>query len=345
MMAILDTFMQLHPVASAFLDGLVISLTLLGGLYFWVLPRLDLAISQAQDQAQLQNTLINAIPAPVFYKNSDGVYAGCNEQFEKFIGLGRDQIIGQTVYGVAPSPFAEVYHQADLDLMQRGDAQVYEATVSHADSTEYDVIFHKAVFHKSNGDVGGIIGIMLDITARKDLERKLLSLASLDDLTGLPNRRELDNRLEQALARAARVPAMLALLFIDMDGFKNVNDLYGHECGDQVLKMIAERITSQLRKSDIAGRMGGDEFAVVLEGNVSHEAAALVAGKLLTTLAAPYKLENGHNAELSASVGIAFSPDDGNDLKHLLAKADGAMYEAKKLGKNRFILAGEARAD
>jgi len=344
MMAALDTVIQLDPIASAFLDSLVVSLTLVGGLYIWVLPRLNMAINQAQDQEQLQDTLINAIPAPIFYKNRTGVYTGCNKQFEDFIGLKRDQIIGQTVYDVAPSPFADVYHKADLDLMQRAGTQVYEAMVNHADGTKHDVMFHKAVFHKSNGDAGGIIGIMLDITSRKELERKLQNLASMDALTGLPNRRELDNRLEQALARAARSTAIVALLFIDMDGFKDVNDLHGHECGDRVLKAIADRITMQLRKSDIAGRMGGDEFAVVLEGNMSHEAAALVASKLLVTLAAPYELANGHSAQLSASIGIAFSPDDGNDLKQLLAQADGAMYEAKRLGKNRFILAGEAAA-
>ena len=329
----------LPPIAVALLDASILSVTLLVGLYFWIFPRIGRAQQKAQDQTRLLESLINAIPAPIFYKNEDGVYTGCNEHFVQYLGRSRDEIVGQTVYGVAPSKLAEVYHKADLDLIRQGGSQVYETSVAHGDGTVHDVMFHKAVFRKANNDPGGIIGVMLDITERKRLEEKLLSLASLDDLTNLANRRELDNNLTQALARSERSHTQLALLFIDMDGFKNVNDKYGHEAGDEVLKLIASRIVTLLRKSDIAGRMGGDEFAVVLEGKVSTESTALVAQKLLETLSAPYTLSCGDVSDLSASIGIAFAPDDGDDLKHLLSKADAAMYEAKELGKNRYVMA------
>lgn len=328
-----------HPYLVAIIDAAALSITLSACLIYWVLPDLARSQRKTKDQAQLLNTLINAIPAPIFYKDENGVYTGCNHQFQTYLGRTPERILGQTVYGVAPAELAEVYHKADMDLMQKGGAQVYEARVSHADGSEHDVMFHKAVYDKADGSIGGIIGVMLDITERKALEHKLLSLASLDDLTGIPNRRELDNRLEQALNRAERNQAMLALLFIDMDGFKSVNDALGHEAGDQVLKLIANRIKKVLRKSDVAGRMGGDEFAVVLEGNVTCEATAVVAQKLLTSLSAPYTLSEGQVAHVSASIGIACSPNDGNDLKGLLSQADTAMYEAKKLGKNRYVTA------
>lgn len=334
----------LPPIAVAVLDAAILSVTIMVGLYFWVFPRIGRAQQKAQDQTRLLESLINAIPAPVFYKNEDGIYTGCNEHFVQYLGRSRDEIVGQTVYGVAPSTMAEVYHKADLDLIRQGGSQVYETSVAHGDGTVHDVMFHKAVFRKANNDPGGIIGVMLDITERKRLEEKLLSLASLDDLTNLANRRELDNSLTQALARSERSNTQLALLFIDMDGFKNVNDKYGHEAGDEVLKMIASRIVTLLRKSDIAGRMGGDEFAVILEGSVSLEATALVAQKLLATLSAPYTLSCGEVSGVSASIGIAFAPADGNGLKHLLSKADTAMYEAKNLGKNRYVMATELSA-
>jgi len=260
------------------------------------------------------------------------------------LGRSRDEIVGQTVYGVAPSKLAEVYHKADLDLIQQGGSQVYETSVSHGDGSVHDVMFHKAVFRKANNAPGGIIGVMLDISDRKKLEEKLLALASLDDLTQLANRRELDNILEHALARSKRSKTKLAFMFIDIDGFKAVNDKYGHAVGDEALKLIASRIVTLLRKSDIAGRMGGDEFAVILEGNVTRESTALVAKKLLATLSAPYALSCGEISCLSASIGVAFAPDDGADLKHLLSKADDAMYEAKNQGKNRYVMSSDLTA-
>ncbi|HEY9080715.1 diguanylate cyclase domain-containing protein [Magnetovibrio sp.] len=338
-MVVIHNVTTISHIGLAAIDATIVSITLLGSLYFWIFPRLAEDKNKAQDQTRLLESLMDAIPAPIFYKNEDGVYTGCNEQFEKYLGLSRDQIVGKTVYDVAPSKLAEIYHQADLDLIRQGGSQVYETSVSHGDGTIHDVMFHKAVFRKSNDQPGGIIGVMLDITERKRLEDKLLALASLDDLTNIANRRELDTNLEHALARTARTRTQLALLFIDMDGFKDVNDKCGHEAGDEALKQIAARIVTLLRKSDIAGRMGGDEFAVILEGKVSRDTTILVAQKLLETLAAPYDLSCGQITNLSASIGIAFAPDDGSDLKHLLSKADAAMYEAKRLGKNRYVLA------
>jgi len=339
-----EGFDFLSPIQFAVLNASILSITLLAGLYFWVIPHLERQQEATLDQAQLLESLIEAIPAPIFYKNEHGVYTGCNDHFVKYLGRSRDEIVGQTVYGVAPSKMAEVYHKADLDLIQQGGSQVYETSVSHGDGTVHDVMFHKAVFRKANNAPGGIIGVMLDITDRTKLEEKLLALASLDDLTQLANRRELDNTLEQALARSARSKTNLALLFIDIDGFKAVNDKCGHEAGDEALKQIASRIVTLLRKSDIAGRMGGDEFAVILEGAVSLDTTALVAQKLLDTLSAPYTLSCGEITSLSASIGIAFAPDDGEDLKHLLSKADGAMYEAKNQGKNRYVMASDLTA-
>lgn len=338
-MWLMDDMIQNFPIASSLLDATIISATLLICLDLWIFPHIAKAQNEAKDQSQLQETLINAIPAPVFYKDENGVYVGCNKQFEAYLGSPREQIVGKSVYDVAPKDLADIYHKADMDLLHEGGTQIYETSVAHADGTKHDVMFHKAVYNKSSGAVGGIIGVMVDITQRKVLERKLEDLASHDTLTGLSNRRDFDARLEQALARSQRTNTPLALLFLDLDGFKDVNDKLGHQAGDQVLKIVAERITKIMRKSDTAGRMGGDEFAVILEGSVTRDTAALVAQKILAELSSPYTLEESSISYLSASLGIAFAPDHGVDLDALFANADKAMYTAKDQGKNRFAIA------
>ncbi len=178
-----------------------------------------------------------------------------------------------------------------------------------------------------------------DVSERRKLERTLEVMACSDHLTGLLNRREFDSQLKKAMERIGRTGSTLALLFIDLDGFKRVNDEIGHEAGDEVLKQTASRIEDVLRKTDTAGRMGGDEFTIILEGFVSRESVDVVAGKLLSALETPFPLSNGKSAGITASVGIAFAPDDGENMDRLLAAADKAMYKAKELGKNQYCIA------
>lgn len=343
----MTVYVQMGYVSSVMLgvlDAALVAAALAAALYYWVFPRLMKLETQAKDQAQFHRTLINAIPAPIFYKDENGVYTGCNAGFTGYLGLPKQEIIGKSVFDIAPADLAEVYHKADMDLMQEGGAQVYETSVSHADGTYHDVMFHKAVYQKANGETGGIIGVILDITERKQMERRLHLLASLDGLTAIPNRREFENRLDQALARGARQKTRVAIIFIDLDGFKSINDRLGHLAGDQTLQQVAERLKQNVRKNDTPARMGGDEFAVLLDGDMNEETAVLVADKLLAALSEPYHLDGGEIAELSASMGISFAPDDGEDLIGILAKADDAMYRAKKSGKNRYILAQEVSA-
>ncbi len=178
-----------------------------------------------------------------------------------------------------------------------------------------------------------------DVSERRELERTLEAMACRDHLTGLLNRREFDNQLEKAMDRIGRTGSTLALFFIDLDGFKKVNDEIGHEAGDEVLRQTASRIEKILRRTDTAGRMGGDEFTVILEGFVSRESVRVVAGKLLSALEAPFPLTSGKSAGVTASIGIAFAPDNGEDMDQLLSVADRAMYKAKAAGKNQFRIA------
>lgn len=170
---------------------------------------------------------------------------------------------------------------------------------------------------------------------RKPRLERLVYQANYDLLTGLPNRYLFEDRLAHAAARAKRLNSPLAVLYLDVDGFKEVNDRLGHSAGDHVLRGIAERLTAIARESDTVARVGGDEFAIVLESLAHVEDAATVAHKMLTTLAAPF-IERNHRFDLTCSVGISFFLLDGTDAKSLLDHADRAMYRAKQLGGNRY---------
>ncbi len=171
--------------------------------------------------------------------------------------------------------------------------------------------------------------------ARVQAEQNLQFVATHDALTSLPNRTMFSDRLSQALAQAQRYNRRLALLFVDLDGFKIVNDTFGHEVGDVLLREIASRLRACLREGDVIGRIGGDEFVVLIEEFGEPEQLALVARKVLETMAQPVAVR-GQECRVTASVGISAYPQDGKDSQTLLKNADSAMYRAKEQGKNRF---------
>jgi diguanylate cyclase (GGDEF)-like protein len=171
--------------------------------------------------------------------------------------------------------------------------------------------------------------------ARVQAEQNLQFVATHDALTSLPNRTMFSDRLSQALAQAQRYNRHLALLFVDLDGFKTVNDTFGHEVGDVLLREIASRLRACLREGDVVGRIGGDEFVVLIEEFGEPAQLALVARKILETMAQPVAVR-GEECRVTASVGISAYPQDGKDSQTLLKNADSAMYRAKEQGKNRF---------
>ncbi len=182
---------------------------------------------------------------------------------------------------------------------------------------------------------GEVIAVSRDVTVRKETEERLLYLANYDSLTGLPNRALFRDRLRRAVARAQRNDSLVALLFIDLDRFKTINDSLGHHAGDQLLRGVARRLKQNAREGDTIARLGGDEFTIILEGIRDTEDAALVARKVIELMEPPFKLD-GHEVVVSPSIGITIYPYDATDMRSLLKNADTAMYQSKEKGRNRY---------
>ncbi len=441
-------------------SGVLLSLLL--GFILVLLRRTDEGIhtqqTALQNTLQFQKDLMDAIPSPLFYKDAQGVYLGGNKAFERYLGRSLAQIIGKTVYDLSPPDLAKIYDQADRMLLNNPGVQVYEASVVYADGTRHDVIFNKATFTNAEGQMMGLIGIIVDITERKHAEEKLRLAASVfsharegilittadgtiievndafsritgynreevigqnprilksglqnkefyaalwrdliekghwhgelwnrrkngtlfaeiqnisnvcddrgdtqeyvalfsditalkehenqleyiahyDTLTMLPNRVLLADRLRQAMAQTQRRKQSLAVAFLDLDGFKAINDTYGHEAGDQLLRAVAAGMQQALREGDTIARIGGDEFVAVLIDLADVETSSPLFTRLLDAAAQPTPFGDTM-LQVSASLGVTFYPQaEEIDADQLQRQADQAMYQAKLAGKNRY---------
>ncbi len=425
-----------------------------------------------REQLAFIQQLIEAVPQPIFFKDTEGRYLGVNSAWERFFGIPREQFIGKSVFELYPhnQDLARRHHAKDQELFNARGSQTYEAAIVGADTRMHHTIYNKATFTKSDGAVAGLIGTITDvselkeaesalregearfrdltelssdwyweqdadlrftqisskvdefslgaeedlgkarwevprlqmteeqwrqhkaalaarrpfqdfvyqrldihgnlrtisvsgrpifdeegrfqgyrgtgrdITEQKRAEEQIRHMAQHDALTELPNRMLLHDRIGQAIAQAQRNRGVLALLFIDLDRFKTVNDSLGHPVGDRLLKTVAERLGSCTRGSDTIARIGGDEFVVLLSDLDQPEDARYVAQKVLDALSEPVTI-NGHELKVTPSVGICAYPHDGEDVETLMRNADTAMYHAKQMGRNNFQFFTQAMND
>ncbi len=217
------------------------------------------------------------------------------------------------------------------EKLERNDHFVVEYQIVCADATVKWVSEKAQAVRNDAGEIVALEGIIDDITDRKRFEERLSFLAQYDVLTGLPNRALFYDRLKQAVGRARREQAMVGLMFLDLDRFKQINDTLGHAAGDRVLKVVADRLKGFLREVDTIARLGGDEFTVVIEGVSQPEQLSGVAEKIRNALAEPVRVD-GRDMSVSASIGITLYPRDGEDIEQLIKNADIAMYHAKHRG-------------
>jgi diguanylate cyclase (GGDEF)-like protein/PAS domain S-box-containing protein len=190
-----------------------------------------------------------------------------------------------------------------------------------------------APIHDRAGAVTGAVIVFRDVTTSRALAGEMMHLAQHDNLTDLPNRTLLKDRLVQAIATAHRKSTHLAVMFLDLDHFKYINDSLGHTIGDKLLQSVAARLLSSVRSSDTVSRQGGDEFVLLLSEIKRSADASVAAGKILTALSAPHRLDQ-HDVSVTASIGVSTYPEQGDDADTLMKKADSAMYRAKQKGRN-----------
>ena len=263
----------------------------------------------------------------VFHAN--GLITDGNQAIERLLGFSVAEVVGRPVLDFIP----DAWKQVVFDHIRSGLEEPYEAMVRAKGGRELPVeIVGKTM---PFGSETYRLAAVRDISARKDAQARIEFMALHDPLTLLPNRVYLKERLESLLAQARRNQRLMAVLFIDLDNFKTVNDSLGHHAGDLLLREIALRLTGAVRQGDIVARLGGDEFVVVLAEVANTDDAARVAAKLMAMVNAAVTLE-GHKLSVSPSIGISVFPMDGDSADELLRHADAAMYHAKDSGRNNY---------
>ena len=294
----------------------------------------------AEREAALRSILEHANDAFI-QMDQHGHVTSWNDMAQTTFGWRPAEAIGRTLAElIIPPAQREAHAQGLARYLSTGEARMLvdqrvEMTGCTRDGREIAVEVSLRVHRRGNSTF--FDAFLRNITERRRLEHSLAAQAATDPLTGLPNRRSLLQTLPQAMRRVERTGRPLALIFLDLDGFKNVNDSYGHEAGDRVLVEFARRLRKAVRETDSVARLGGDEFVVILEGLVAAEDdAGKVAAKILLASEQPYELANGRRIPLSASVGLSlFSPTENISAEDLLARSDEAMYRSKHDGKAR----------
>jgi diguanylate cyclase (GGDEF)-like protein/PAS domain S-box-containing protein len=264
----------------------------------------------------------------------DGRFLKVNDALCKLAGCLPDDLLGRRFEDLRNSKDGAPLEDTNAALIEIGSAAPVEREYLRKDGTTLWAAISPALVRDPQGRPDYFVAMVQDITERKAAQDKVLRQAQFDVLTDLPNRALFADRLTQALNQARRQKWNAAVLYIDLDRFKSVNDTLGHAAGDTLLHEIGRRLSGLLRKGDTVARLGGDEFAVVLAQLTQAQDAGLVAEKILGVLAAPMLLE-GHEHVVTASIGIALFPDHGQD-EMLVQHADAAMFEAKQAGRNAF---------
>lgn len=287
----------------------------------------------AQSEADLRSIIEN-LPDAFYRTDLDGRVIMASPHFAREFGIAPEEVVGTRI--------TDHYVEEDgrdrfIAALKEAGGQIrdYGIPMRRKDGELIWVTANAYIRRDPSGRALGVEGVARNTTAQHHLEERLRYLAGHDMLTGLCNRIRFEDRLQHAIARARRENRSFALLFLDLDGFKEINDTYGHHKGDEVLVIIGKRLAGVLRDSDSTARMGGDEFAALLEGDISTASARAVAEKVIAAIDAPLP-DLSHR--VSASVGLALYPWDGADADTLLHSADQAMYRAKRLGKNRLEL-------
>lgn len=289
-----------------------------------------------QMQGQLAAAVIDTASEGVVVADRNQCIIFANPAFGRLTGIAAQYALGRNALEyLAPNAETRDFLAELWKTLARADRWLGDIWLRRGDGTSFPASLSLTVIRNESGRATHFAGTLVDISARKQFEEQIRYQANYDPITGLPNRTLFIERLSQALKQANRKQCQAALLFLDMDHFKQINDILGHDSGDRLLREAAQRLLSCVRENDSVIRVGGDEFAIVLPEVPRPQMAARVARKVIAALARPFEVE-GNEVSTGASVGIALYPMDADDSDMIRQHADMAMYRAKQAGRGNY---------
>ncbi len=308
-----------------------------GHQYVWSSVEDITADKLAEARLKLAASVFTHAREGIFITDADGIVVDINQTLCEITGYGREESVGKPSRFLAAGPHAAEFFESVWRLLRERGDWYGEIRNRRKNGETYVATLTISAVQDSDGQVMNYVALLTDITLMKAHEQRLEHIAHYDALTGLPNRVLLADRLRQAMAQSQRRDRALAVAYLDLDGFKPVNDSHGHNIGDKLLITVAERMKEALRSGDTLARIGGDEFVAVLVDLERQRDCELVLERLLAAAANPAHID-GLALQVSVSIGVTLYPQDGADADMLLRHADQAMYSAKQAGKNRYQL-------
>lgn len=304
------------------------------GFFVLVSDVTDLKKSEAalRENRRFLGDLIEHSGTLIFAKDKEGKYLLINQMYEKLTGYSREQVLGHTDFEIYSNKDTFEFTKNDKFIIDSIKNQRYEEALGtrHFLTTKFPLF-------GEDGNVSGVCGISADITEQKELQRKMEWLANTDSLTGLANRRRFHELAELEISRALRFKHSFSMLMLDIDNFKSINDTYGHDIGDQVIAYIGDLCRNELRDIDIAGRLGGEEFVILLPDTPSNGAQEIAERLRCKIEEHEIELAGGKILKFTMSIGCVSSSDLPLNIDQLLKIADQHLYEAKKSGRNRVV--------
>lgn len=297
---------------------------------------LRLVCQMAEDQhlIRLHQAAVEKTANAIMITDFHGRIEWVNQAFTKQTLYHSDEVLGHTPLLLNSDSKEARYSLEDMwATIKQGEVWSGELVNRRKDGRLITVYQTITPLINDLGDISHYVSVSEDVTERKENQQKINFMATHDELTLLPNRNLLNDRLKQAITQAQRHNTKMAVLFIDIDHFKYINDSLGHQVGDELLKVLSERLASVLRQGDTVARFGGDEFVIVLPEIEFDNDIKVISNNLLKEIQRPYDIE-GHELLITGSIGISLYPDDANDAEHLIQHADSAMYLAKQQGRN-----------
>ncbi|MHB1117062.1 diguanylate cyclase domain-containing protein [Sideroxydans sp.] len=297
-------------------------------------------VKQGQEQLRLAAEVFVSSAEAIVITDVHNNIMQVNRAFTQITGYAAEEVIGKNPRILKSGEQGPEFYQEMWDTLLSTGAWQGEVMDRRKSGEVYPKWLSIAVVKNEQGEITNYIALFTDITERRASFERIQQLAHFDALTDLPNRTLLNQHIEQSMLTAKRNRNKMALLFLDLDGFKGVNDTLGHHAGDMLLREVSIRLKRCVRETDMVSRLGGDEFVVVMSAINKSEDAAQVAQKIIASICEPFEIE-GYTVNIGTSIGISIYPDDAGESDSLKKFADAAMYEVKQAGKNHYRFHGQ----